>query len=255
MTPNLIWFLSLSKKELKRVFRIWKQTLVPPVISSALYFLIFWSFIGSQINNIWDVTYIQFIVPWFIMMSVINASYANVSSSFFGSKFNHSIEELLVSPMPNYLIILAYTMGGIIRWIMVWILIFLVAQPFTHISIEHFGVTLLFLILTSTLFSLAGLFNAFFAKTFDDISIIPTFVITPMVYLGWVFFSLEFLSNFWQTVSQFNPIFYMVNGLRYGMLGHSEVNVMYSILAIFIFIILLFALNLRLLNKWYWLKS
>ncbi len=209
---------TLVHKEVSRVFRIWKQTILPPVVTSVLYFLIFGSFIGSQIQDISGVSYMQFIIPGLMMMGAITASYANVSSSFFGAKFQKSIEEILVSPMSDWMIIVAYCLGGIIRGMIIGVVVFLVALFFAPLHIEHIIITLLFLFFTASLFALLGLFNGFFAKSFDDVNIIPTFVITPMIYLGGVFYSLEFLSPFWQFVSKFNPIFYMVDGLRYGIL-------------------------------------
>lgn len=249
------WLKTLTKKEVSRVFRIWKQTLVPPVMTSILYFLIFGSFVGSRIGEIGEVSYMEFIVPGFIMMSVITASYTNVASSFFGSKFQRSIEELLVSPMPKWQIIIGYMLGGMVRGILVWIIIYAVSYFFVPIQIHSYLQTLLFVLFTSAFFSLAGMFNGFFAKSFDDVSLIPTFVITPMVYLGWVFYSLEFLSPFWQGVSKFNPIFYMVNGLRNGMIGISELPIYSSLMVLIIFTGIFFFLNLKLFNKWYGMKS
>lgn len=252
---NFTWLYSLSRKEISRVFRIWKQTIIPPVVTWSLYFLIFWVFIWSQIDDINWIPYIEFIIPGFIMMSAITASYANVSSSFFGSKFNKSVEELIVSPMKEWEIILAYVLGWVTRWIVIWAVILGVSQFFRDITVSHPFLALLFLILTSTLFSLAGLFNGFFAKSFDDVSIIPNFVITPLVYLGWVFFPLTFLPETWQTVTQFNPILYLINGFRYAFLDFSEVNVTYSALVSLAFVVALFLGNLRLMKKGYWIKN
>ena len=252
---NWIWLKSLAGKEIKRVFRIWKQTILPPIITSILYFLIFGTFIWSKIESIKWVSYIEFIIPWFIMMSVIMSSYANVSSSFFGAKFQRSIEEILVSPLPNWMIIFSYCLAWVTRGIIVWIIIYLIALFFTDIVIINYFITILFLFLTSLLFSLIWLFNSFFAKNFDDVNIIPTFVLMPLVYLWWVFYSLDFISPFWQTVSQFNPIFYMVNWLRYGMLNISEVSIYFSLLAIIGVNILMFLVNMKLMKVWYGLKN
>ncbi|MCH2188669.1 ABC transporter permease [Candidatus Gracilibacteria bacterium] len=246
---------TLVRKEVTRVFRIWKQTILPPVVTSVLYFLIFGSFIGSQIQDISGVSYMQFIIPGLMMMGAITASYANVSSSFFGAKFQKSIEEILVSPMHDWMIIIAYVLGGIIRGVIIGVIVFIVSLFFTDISLSHPIITLLFLFFTSSLFGLLGLFNGFFAKSFDDVNIIPTFVITPMIYLGGVFYSLEFLSPFWQTVSHFNPIFYMVDGLRYGLLGVAEMPTYLSLGAIIAFNIIFFFINLRLMKKGYGLRS
>lgn len=252
---NLIPFKTLLRKELTRIFKIWKQTLLPPVITSILYFLIFWKFIWSQISDINWLTYIEFIVPWLILMWTITASYMNASFSFFSWKFQRSIEEVLVSPMSNWIIITSYISGAIVRWMLIWIITYIVAFFFTGIQIESYFISLLFLLFTSMLFALLWLFNWFFAKTFDDVNIIPSFVLTPLIYLWWVFYSLEFLSPFRQLVSQFNPIFYMVNWLRYGMLWVSEVPVIYALITIIVMNIVMFIVNLRLMNIWYWIKS
>lgn len=246
---------TLTRKEIQRFLRIWKQTLLPPIITTVLYLLIFWKFIWERIGEIGDVSYINFIFPWLIMMAVIINSYGNSSSSFFGGKFQKSIEELFVSPMSTLSILLWYVLWAMARWILIWILVFLTGFFMTDIAIHSYFYMFVFLILTSALFSLAGLFNAIFAKSFDDVNVIPSFVITPMIYLGWVFYSIEFLSDFWQTVSQFNPILYMVNGLRYAFIGQSDVNVFISIAILLIFITLLTLLNLHFLRKWYGIKS
>lgn len=189
------------------------------------------------------------------MMSVIINSYWNSSSSFFGGKFQRSIEELFVSPMSTISILLWYVLWAMARWILIWILVFLTGFLMTDISIHSYFYMFVFLILTSALFSLAGLFNAIFAKSFDDVNVIPSFVITPMIYLGWVFYSIEFLSPFWQSVSQFNPILYMVNGLRYSFIWQSDVSIYISIAILVIFIALLTFLNLHFLRKWHGIKS
>lgn len=246
---------TLTRKEIQRFLRIWKQTLLPPIITTVLYLLIFWKFIWERIGEIGDVSYINFIFPWLIMMAVIINSYGNSSSSFFGGKFQKSIEELFVSPMSTLSILLWYVLWAMARWILIWILVFLTGFFMTDITIHSYFYMFVFLILTSALFSLAGLFNAIFAKSFDDVNVIPSFVITPMIYLGWVFYSIEFLSPFWQSISQFNPILYMVNGLRYAFIGQSDVNIFISIAILLIFITLLTLLNLHFLKKWYGIKS
>lgn len=252
---NFIPLYSLARKEVSRVFRIWKQTIIPPVITWSLYFLIFWTFIWSQIADIDWIKYINFIIPWFIMMSVITAAYANVSSSFFWSKFNKSIEELIVSPMKESHIIISFVLWWITRWIIIGLIILWVANFFTDVEIAHPFLALTFLLITSSLFSLAWLFNGFFAKSFDDVSIIPNFVITPLVYLGWVFFPLAFLPDSWQIITQLNPIYYLINGFRYSFLDFSEVNIYYSIAASMVFLIALYVWNLKLLQKGYWIKN
>lgn len=255
MKANSVAFFSLLQKEVRRTFRIRKQTILPAVVTTILYFLIFWTFIGSQIPNIWWIPYVQFLVPGFIMMSVITASYANVSTSFYVSKFQKSIEEILVSPMSNISVIVAFMMGGVVRWIVIAFLIFWVAHIFTNVPIVHPIVSFFFVLFSSSLFSLAGFFNAFFAKNFDDINIVPTFVITPLVYLWWVFYPLAWLSWFWQFFTQINPIFYMVNGLRYGILWVSEVNPFISLGVIVFFNLIFFILNLKMFERWYGLKN
>jgi ABC-2 type transport system permease protein len=212
-------------KEVTRFGRIWVQTLLPPVITMSLYFVIFGNLVGSRIGEMGGFTYMQFIVPGLIMMSVITNSYANVSSSFFGAKFQHSIEELLVAPVPTHIIIAGFVGGGVARGACVGILVTLVSLFFVPLQIHSWGMIVITLLATSILFSLAGLLNAVFAKTFDDISIIPTFVLTPLTYLGGVFYSLTLLPEFWQVVSKLNPIVYMVSGFRYGFLGIADVSI------------------------------
>lgn len=249
------WLSTILRKELSRIFRIWKQTLVPPVMTSALYFIVFGTFIGGRINEINGVSYINFIVPGLILMSVITASYTNTSSSFFSAKFIKSIEELLVAPVSNLTIMIGYTLGGILRWVIVWFLVLLVSLFFSPIIIEHIWLSIAFVILTATLFSLAGFLNWVFARNFDDVNIIPTFIITPLTYLGWVFYSTSFLPWFWQTLNHFNPILYIVNWLRYGFLGISDVNVWISLGMVIFFTIALACLNLYLLHIWYKMKN
>lgn len=241
---NLLAFQSIARKEVKRIFRIWIQTIVPSVINATLYFLIFGAFIGSQIKEVQWVLYINFLVPWFILMSVITASYMNVSSSFFWAKFQKSIEEILTAPIPWYIVIFWYISGGIVRGSTIALAIYLISLFFTQIIPEHIFITLLFLFFTTSLFSLLGLFNAFFAKNFDQVNLIPTFVITPLVYLGWVFYPIASLPGFWKTISMLNPIYYMINGFRYGFLGLTEVNAYISLSAIILCNLALFWVNL-----------
>ncbi|MBI6549428.1 ABC transporter permease [Xenorhabdus lircayensis] len=211
-------------KEITRFGRIWVQTLLPPVITMSLYFVIFGNLVGSRIGEMGGVGYMQFIVPGLIMMSVITNSYSNVSSSFFGAKFQRSIEEVLVAPVPTHVIIAGFVGGGVARGVCVGILVTLVSSLFVPLQVHSWGMVVITLLATSILFSLAGLLNAIFAKTFDDISIIPTFVLTPLTYLGGVFYSLTLLPAFWQAVSKLNPIVYMVSGFRYGFLGIADVS-------------------------------
>jgi ABC-2 type transport system permease protein len=226
---NYIAFATIVRKEITRFMRIWSQTLLPPVITQSLYFIIFGGFIGSQIPPINGVSYMSFIVPGLVMMAVINSSFQNVVSSFFGSKFQRNIEELMVSPVPNTTIILGFVIGGTIRGILVGAIVFLISMFFVQPQIYNLGLVFLFVLLTAVVFSLGGLLNAIFAKKFDDIAIFPTFVLTPLTYLGGVFYSIQRLPEFWQNVSKLNPILYMVDGFRYGFFGFADVNVGISI--------------------------
>ena len=232
---KLTAFGTLIGKEIKRVMRIWPQTLLPPVITMTLYFVIFGQMIGIRVGDMGGVSYMQFIVPGLIMMTVITNSYSNVVSSFFSSKFNGSIDELLVSPISKHAILLGYVGGGVFRGLAIALIVSVVALFFTQLSVANFMVMLMTVVGTAVLFSLGGFINAMFARSFDDISIIPSFVLTPLTYLGGVFYSLESLSPFWQNLSLLNPIVYMVNAFRYGILGFSDVNVVYSLMAILVF--------------------
>lgn len=249
MKNDLISFSSLARKEITRIFRIWVQTLVPPVITITLYFIIFGNFIGSQLRDIDGYSYMAFIAPGLIMMSIITNSYSNTVSSFFSTKFQRNIEELLVSPTPNWVIILGYVSGGMARGLSVGILVSLVSLFFVRLPLYDIYYTFIFAILTSFVFSLAGMINGIFAKKFDDISMIPTFVITPLTYLGGVFYSLNLLPDFWQTVSRANPIVYMINGFRYGFLGVTDIDIWTGIGMLLLFSVLLFIANLHLLKK------
>lgn len=246
---NLICFYTIARRESTRIFRIWVQTLVPPVITMTLYFIIFGSFIGSQLADIKGYDYMAFIAPGLIMMSIITNSYTNTVSSFFSTKFQRNIEELLVSPTPDWVIILGYISGGVVRGLSVGFLVSMVSLMFTRLPLFSLTYTVLFAILTSVVFSLAGMINGIFARKFDDISIIPTFVITPLTYLGGVFYSISLLPEFWQYVSKANPIIYMVDGFRYGFLGSSDINVTIGLGMLILFAIGLFSINLYLLKK------
>ncbi|QLK87960.1 ABC transporter permease [Arsenophonus endosymbiont of Aphis craccivora] len=236
-------------KEITRFARIWVQTLLPPVITMSLYFIIFGSLIGSRIGNMDGVNYMQFIVPGLIMMSVITNAYANVCSSFFGAKFQKSIEELLVAPVPTHIVIIGFVGGGVARGVLVGLSVTLVSLFFVPLHIYSLWVVIITLLMTAILFSLAGLVNAIFAKTFDDISIITTFVLTPLTYLGGVFYSLSLLPEFWQMVSKLNPIVYMISGLRYGFLGISDVELSITLSVLVIFIVILYAITWYLIEK------
>ncbi len=250
MSPREIFtaFLTILIKEVRRFTRIWAQTLLPPAITVVLYFVIFGKLIGSRIGDMGGFTYIQFVVPGLIMMSVINNSYANVVSSFFGAKFQHHIEELLVSPTPNWVILLGFTAGGVARGLCVGLIVTLLSLFFTRLHVQDIGLTVLVVLLTSVLFSLAGLINAVFANNFDDISIIPTFVLTPLTYLGGVFYSMDLLPPFWRELAHLNPILYMVNAFRYGLLGISDIHVGFALGMILLFIVAAWSYCLHLLE-------
>lgn len=251
MNNQELWiaFSTIVSKEIRRFTRIWGQTLLPPAITMTLYFIIFGNLIGSRIGEMDGFDYMEFIVPGLIMMSVITNSYSNVVSSFYSTKFQKNIEELLVSPIPNWVILLGYVVGGMARGLAVGFIVTMLSLFFTKLSVEHIGITILTVFLTSMLFSIGGFINAIFANSFDDISIIPTFVLTPLTYLGGVFYSIQLLPEFWQAVSQLNPILYMVNTFRYGILGVSDINVGFAFMMILLFNGLLFYTALSLLNK------
>ena len=242
-------FMTIVRKEIKRYLRIWPQTLLPSAITMSLYFVIFGSLIGSRIGEMGGFSYMEFVVPGLIMMAIVTNSYSNVVSSFFGSKFNHSVEELLVSPTPNYVILLGYVVGGVTRGLFVAIVVTLVSLFFTRLHIHNFFIVIVIVLMTSTLFALAGFINAVFANSFDDISIIPTFVLTPLIYLGGVFYSMDLLPDFWAGVSKLNPLVYVVNAFRYGVLGASDVNLLFSFGMIGLFTAAAFAFSMHLLNS------
>ena|SRR3990167_766460 len=242
-------FQTLVRKEIVRFMRIWSQTLVPPAITMSLYFIIFGKFIGSQIRHIEGYAYIQYIVPGLIMMSIMTNAYANTASSFFLTKFNKSIEELLVSPTPNFIILLGFMLGGAVRGILIGIIVLLISFFFTHIPIYHFGIVLIIAILVAMVFSLGGLINGIYAKRFDDIAFIPTFILTPLTYLGGVFYSLQQLPPFWQSFSRFNPIFDIVSTFRYGLLGITDLNIYFGFSMVIILFLILFCWSWIALQK------
>ncbi|UXZ53126.1 ABC transporter permease [Halomonas sp. 7T] len=248
-TQTLIALWTLVLKEIKRFTRIWPQTLLPPSITMAMYFIIFGNLIGSRIGDMDGFSYMDFIVPGLIMMSVITNSYSNVASSFFSNKFQRSIEEMMVSPMPNWVILSGFILGGMARGLGVGLIVTLVSLFFTRLTVEHPLLTVLVVVLTSALFSIGGFINALFANKFDDISIVPTFILTPLTYLGGVFYSISMLPDFWQGVSMLNPILYMVNVFRYGFLGVSDIPVVWALMAILAFIVVLFMVALTMLER------
>ncbi|MDP2561480.1 ABC transporter permease [Psychrobium sp. 1_MG-2023] len=252
---NFIALKSLITKEVNRFTRIWLQTLVPPAITMSLYFVIFGNLIGSRIGEMSGFSYMEFIVPGLIMMSVITNSYSNVASSFFSSKFQRNVEELLVAPVPTWVIIAGYVGGGVARGLSVGIIVTILSLFFVDLQVFNLFVLAISVLLTSILFALGGLINAILAKSFDDISIIPNFVLTPLTYLGGVFYSLTLLPDFWQTVSKANPIVYMINTFRYGFLGVSDIPLIYSFSMIFVFVAALFSVAYWMIDRGIGLRS
>ena len=253
--PNLIALGTVARREVMRILRIWSQTLVPPAITMTLYFLIFGKLIGSQVREMDGVRYMDFIVPGLVMMSVIQNSYGNISSSFFGAKFGRHVEELLVSPMPNWVILGGYVAGAVLRGLMVGVIVLGIAMLFTRVAMPHPLVTLTSVLLGATIFSLAGFINAVYAKKFDDVAIVPTFILTPLTYLGGVFYSTSLLPGWAETATHANPIFYMVNAFRYGLLGISDVPLWVAYALMLGFVAVLSALALWLLKRGVGLRS
>jgi ABC-2 type transport system permease protein len=250
-----IAFMTLVRKEIRRYTRIWTQTLLPSAITMSLYYLIFGTLIGSRIGEMGGRSYMEFVVPGLIMMAIVTNSYSNVVSSFFGAKFNNSVEELLVSPVPNYIILWGYVMGGVTRGLLVAIIVTTVSLFFTSLTIHNIGVVIAVVTLTSILFALCGFINAVYANSFDDISIVPTFVLTPLTYLGGVFYSLDLLPEFWANVSRINPLVYVVNAFRYGVLGVSDVSVGFSFGMIAVFALIAYSYSMYLLKTGKRLRS
>jgi ABC-2 type transport system permease protein len=248
-------FRTILVKEILRFMRIWIQTVLPPMITTALYFIIFGNLIGSQIGDMEGFRYMEFIVPGLIMMAVITNSYANVVSSFYGSKFQRHIEEMLVAPVPNYVILTGFIAGGVARGLTVGVAVTGVSLLFNPLNIHNLWVMLSMILLTAILFSLAGFINGIYAKSFDDISIVPTFVLTPLTYLGGIFYSITMLPPFWQHVSLANPILYMINAFRFGFLGVSDIPLAASYGISISFILLLYALSIRLLRKGHGIRT
>ncbi len=246
---NLVAVKTIIRKEMVRVLRIWIQTIVPPAITMTLYFVIFGNLIGKRIGSMDGFDYMQYIAPGLIMMSVITNSYGNVVSSFFGAKFTRHIEEMLVAPMSNASIIIGHVAGGVLRGLLVGTLVTVIALFFTHLDIAHPFIMISVVLLSSIVFSLAGFINAIFATKFDDISIVPTFILTPLTYLGGVFYTISLLPPFWQSVSKANPILYMVNAFRYGILGKSDIDIGHAYVILFVFIVVLFTACVQLMRR------
>jgi ABC-2 type transport system permease protein len=256
LAGNMVALQTIVRREIVRIMRIWTQTLIPPAITMTLYFVIFGKLIGGRIGNIQgEFSYMQYIVPGLVMMSIITNSYGNISSSFFGAKFQRSVEEMLVSPMSNWVILLGYVTGAVVRGLIVGFLVLLIALFFTKLHVAHPLVTILSVVLGATIFSLAGFVNAIYAKKFDDIALVPTFVLTPLTYLGGVFYSVNMLSEPWQAISRVNPILYMVNAFRFGVLGISDVQVGVAFGVMLVFVVGLSWIALSLLSRGIGLRS
>lgn len=250
MTPKKIWisYQTLVRKELVRCFRIWPQTLVPPAITMSLYFLIFGKLVGSQIHALQGFTYMQYIVPGLVMMSVITNSYIHASSSFFSMKFQRNIEEILVSPTPNIIILLGFVTGAVARGFIVGAIVLCIAMLFTHISIHHFLLMFLTVFITSFFFATSGVVNGIYARNFDDVSWIPSFVLTPLTYLGGVFFSVSMLSPAWKKVVMFNPILYINDLFRHALLGLEDTRIMMELILLFVMAFVMFCYGLYLIR-------
>ncbi|MEO5810584.1 MAG: ABC transporter permease [Rhodanobacter sp.] len=255
-TANLVALGTLVRREIARILRIWTQTLLPPAITMTLYFVIFGKLIGSRIGSIeGGFTYMQYIVPGLVMMSIITNSYSNISSSFFGLKFSRAVEEMLVSPMPNWVILSGYVAGAVARGLVVGVLVLFIALFFTSLDIQHPLITFASVLLGAIIFALAGFINAVYATKFDDIALVPTFILTPLTYLGGVFYSVNMLSEPWQGLSRANPILYMVNAFRFGVLGISDVNVPIAFVVMLGFVVALSVFALHLLKRGIGLRS
>jgi len=252
---KLIAFQTILTKEVLRFARIWIQTVLPPVITTALYFIIFGNLIGPRIGPMEGFDYMEFIIPGLIMMAVITNAYANVVSSFYGSKFQRHIEEMLISPVPNYIILIGFVGGGVARGLTVGVAVTIVSLVFHPLNIHSLWVMFSMILLTAILFSLAGLINGVYARSFDDISIVPTFVLTPLTYLGGIFYSINLLPEFWQKASLINPILYMVNAFRFGFLGVSDINLALSYTISIGFIVVLYVFSLYLLRKGHGIRT
>jgi ABC-2 type transport system permease protein len=249
MHPNLVALHTIVRREVMRILRIWGQTLVPPAITMTLYFLIFGSLIGRRIGDMGGFDYMDFIVPGLVMMAIIQNAYGNISSSFFGAKFGRHVEELLVSPLPNWVILLGYVAGAVLRGLLVGVIVLAIAMCFTHVRVPHPLVMLSTVLLAAVVFALAGFVNAVYAKKFDDIAIVPTFILTPLTYLGGVFYSVTLLPPFWEKASWFNPVLHMVNAFRYGLLGVTDVPLWIAYAVMLGFATVLSLVALRLLEK------
>ncbi|MHC9509814.1 ABC transporter permease [Kangiella sp. M94] len=246
---NYVAFKTIVTKEIIRWTRIWSQTLLPPAITMTLYFVIFGNLIGSRVGEMDGFGYMEYIVPGLIMMSVITSSYGNVVSSFFSAKYQRSIEEMMVSPVSNWVILFGFVGGGVLRGLLTGLIVTIIASFFVELKVYNAFVVVSVVFLTSVLFAIGGFLNALFARKFDDVAIVPTFILTPLTYLGGVFYSISLLPEFWQAVSKANPIIYMVNAFRYGFLGASDIGIEIAFVLILVFIVALTSLSIYLLNR------
>ncbi len=254
MDSYRLWisFYTMLRKDVVRMFRIWVQTFLPSVITSTLYFLVFGTVLGSRIGQMQGVDYMTFVVPGLVMLAIVTTSYANTSFMFFSSKFfARSIDEILVSPTPPWLLIGGFVAGGVVRGILVGSLVMTISLFFTglHLSIHNAVIVLGFAILTAVVFALAGLVNGIYAKSLDGINIVPTFILTPLVYLGGIFYSVHTLPSWWQAITYANPLFYLINGFRYGFLGFADISPLISTGILAAIIVILVGIN------WYFIKT
>ncbi len=245
---SLVALWTIIFREVRRFLRIWPQTLLPPAITMLLYFVIFGRLMGRRIGDMEGFSYIEYIVPGLIMMSVITNAYNNVASSFFSTKFHRSVEELLVAPVSAHVILCGFVTGGVLRGLAVGLIVSLLSRLFVQLPLSHPGITLLVILLTAVIFSLGGFINAVFARNFDDISIVPTFILTPLTYLGGVFYSISLLPAFWQAISLGNPVLHMVNAFRYGLLGISDIQIGVAVSFMLLACLLLYGWSIYLLN-------
>ncbi len=257
MNRSELWiaFSTLVRKEIVRFLRIWMQTVLPPAVTMTIYFVVFGRFLGDRIQDFGDFSYIEFIVPGLVMMAVITSSFSNVASSFFSAKFQRSVEEMLVSPIPDWLLVTAYVVGGAARGLLVGAIVLFVSLFFTELSLHSLPLVLIFFVLTATTFATAGFTNGMLAKKWDDIAIVPTFLLTPLTYFGGVFYSIDLLPESWALLSRLNPILYMVNGLRFGFLGVSDIPVGVGVAILCLFTAVCFGANLYLMKRGYGLRT
>ncbi|MFM8518253.1 MAG: ABC transporter permease [Nevskiaceae bacterium] len=244
-----IGFQTIILREFGRILRIWGQTIVPSAVTAALYFVIFGTLIGRRIGQMDGVDYMQYIAPGLIMMAVITNAYANVSSSFFGAKFQRFLEEISVSPMPDWVVVLGYVSGGVLRGLLVGLAVTIISLVFTHLPVHHVLVIFAAVLLTAVVFSLAGFINGVFAKNFDQVNWIPTFILTPLTYFGGVFYSINLLPPWAQSLSHANPVLHMVNAFRYGFLGRSDVDVVLAFAIMLGAAVILFGVALTLMRR------